>query len=761
MKEANQEAFDKMDKNSQREINDACIEEENLKTKLNDSFSPRIVSKEVKNCYEIIMGNFAMRSRFFESFLIQIFNVEDHNKLESIIAKAVWNPANSDDHVVYRCLQTEFSESDGALNKASKTWKSLLQTKRQKQELLRETVSIVSKLGRLGTLKDYVSIGDTGKMVVPFLKASVVKGKVWVVHDTLGDIPGAVERGSENEVGKFVHIDYQNPVKIEIPSASADLITLNQGLHHQPQDKIMDFLSEVHRILRPNGLFIVREHDALPGLYPMLYLAHSVFNSVTGVTLHDEMNEIRAFRPILEWREIIEHAGFKDTFLYEMEKGDPTVDEMMCFIKNELDGQGLSDKEEVKEQGSSVPPNLISYASFEGVFPKEVANALDAIMSEGPNVLFEISRNAIMNSKNIIDWILANTKTITSNLSSGQQFLVLQMIENLISPLQNILDLLLPTLDGVKLKDANFELIPSELIVLAKALVKKGKEGNASPQEMIAISFILDAHKFISSFGGDHNPDENETTEDTTFDKQEVHNQIKNLLRTHPYLENVDEFSEMLGLNRRLKMMIKGQFEGGVVTSSKLTQLILDYVDAESWEEMSGPLEQIIQDPRVNTFSVQNLEDRNSPWWHLAMGFLGSPKVQFNSYVITFGSLAGFGKIIEMWQIAQKIRAQTSFQEDETIPGEYNLTETSEKMLKSAVEVLKLEENKDDALDSLIRCLKLAGITDKRGNHAEYTWFKLPEWLQVEIVKIFGSYMDYTPWYQFPFKDMLMVIYIF
>ena len=82
-------------------------------------------------------------------------------------------------------------------------------------------------------------------------------------------------------------------------------------------------------------------------------------------------------------------------------------------------------------------------------------------------------------------------------------------------------------------------------------------------------------------------------------------------------------------------------------------------------------------------------------------------------------------------------------------------------MLKSAIEVLKLEENKDDALDSLIRCLKLAGITDKGGKNAEYTWFKLPEWLQVEIVKIFGSYMDHTPWYQFPFKDMLMVIYFF
>ena len=56
-----------------------------------------------------------------------------------------------------------------------------------------------------------------------------------------------IERASENEVGKFVHIDYKNPVTIRIPSGSADLITLNMGLHHFPQDTVMPFLKEVYR----------------------------------------------------------------------------------------------------------------------------------------------------------------------------------------------------------------------------------------------------------------------------------------------------------------------------------------------------------------------------------------------------------------------------------------------------------------------------------------------------------------------------------
>ena len=46
----------------------------------------------------------------------------------------------------------------------------------------------------------------------------------------------------------------------------------------------------------------MREHDARPELLPMLDLAHSVFNAVTGVDGAAERAEIRAFRPVLEWR---------------------------------------------------------------------------------------------------------------------------------------------------------------------------------------------------------------------------------------------------------------------------------------------------------------------------------------------------------------------------------------------------------------------------------------------------------------------------
>jgi hypothetical protein len=65
----------------------------------------------------------------------------------------------------------------------------------------------------------------------------------------------------------------------------------------------------------------------------MLDIAHSVFNVVTGVPFNEERTEIRGFRSVLQWREIVEAAGLLDTMLYAKQPTDPTVDVMMCFCK--------------------------------------------------------------------------------------------------------------------------------------------------------------------------------------------------------------------------------------------------------------------------------------------------------------------------------------------------------------------------------------------------------------------------------------------
>ena len=117
----------------------------------------------------------------------------------------IWNPHNHNDIDIFNEIRGEFVESEDSsplpIGQVMKLGRAIQQSRHQKQELTRETINIVSKLGVYGRLLDYVSIGDTGKMVLPFLEYNIVQGKVWVVHNTLGDIPEVIERGTEKEVG--------------------------------------------------------------------------------------------------------------------------------------------------------------------------------------------------------------------------------------------------------------------------------------------------------------------------------------------------------------------------------------------------------------------------------------------------------------------------------------------------------------------------------------------------------------------------------
>ena len=105
------------------------------------------------------------------------------------------------------------------------------------------------------------------------------------------------------------------------------------GLHHLPQDQLQTFLAMVHRILRPNGLFLFREHHAYEELKPLLDVAHMVFNAVTGVDYPSEVKEIRAFRTVEQWRSCLRQAGFEDTFVYDEQEDDPTDDIMIVGRK--------------------------------------------------------------------------------------------------------------------------------------------------------------------------------------------------------------------------------------------------------------------------------------------------------------------------------------------------------------------------------------------------------------------------------------------
>ena len=73
--------------------------------------------------------------------------------------------------------------------------------------------------------------------------------------------------------------------------------------------------------------------------------------------------------------------------------------------------------------------------------------------------------------------------------------------------------------------------------------------------------------------------------------------------------------------------------------------------------------------------------------------------------------------------------------------------------------VPKYLDNTEASIRQFTESLAEQGLIDGscRSQNGPFTWYKLPEWLQVEIVQLFGNTMSHTPWYRFPFMEILKV----
>ncbi|CAF4607047.1 unnamed protein product, partial [Rotaria magnacalcarata] len=196
-------------------------------------------------------------------------------------------------------------------------------------------------------IRDIVSIGDGGRCINELRQILKIKdGLVYIVNDRQRwtDI---IERRTLFPIGRFVPCNFSNLTDVPIPSDSTDLVICYMGLHHLPQDQLHIFFKMIYRILRPNGLFLFREHHATEQLKPLLDVAHMVFNAVTGVDCELERKEIRAFRTIEQWRSCVRQTGFQDTFIYDEQEDDPTDDIMLTFRKPETECINTNDTNEI------------------------------------------------------------------------------------------------------------------------------------------------------------------------------------------------------------------------------------------------------------------------------------------------------------------------------------------------------------------------------------------------------------------------------
>ena len=294
-----------------------------------DSDQALFGDKETENSeFLTVYGDIASRDDFYR-FLQVIYHLYPEDRFHELIIRCCQR--FQDDVDIYRALvaelpdiKTRFSDFTYALPALSI----------QKKEMQRQTVEI---LDGFNSINGYLEIGSTGRYVKSLKKALGIKGSIYLSNDNPPDFSPAeiVERGGLGQAGKFFSLNDYDPIpRGEIADASLDLVTCYIGLHHCPREKLAAYIESVHRILRPAGRFVLRDHDAgNDRMRNFCALVHTVFNAGLGVGWEQDRLELRLFEGVDFWATEITRAGFSDTKQRLLQAKDPSLNTLMCFVK--------------------------------------------------------------------------------------------------------------------------------------------------------------------------------------------------------------------------------------------------------------------------------------------------------------------------------------------------------------------------------------------------------------------------------------------
>ncbi len=270
----------------------------------------------------------ALRKRFFP-FLVNVFHLVPEDALDELIASSV--AAHADDPAIYRAIVAGLP---GITPLAATVRYAIPALRVQKQVLGDQTAA---RLAGVEAIDGYLEIGTVGTYIEPLRQRVTVRGPVVLVSDVpQGYGPSeVVQRGSLRPNADFVPLGNYDPIPADsVPDASLDLVSSYIGFHHAPLERLEGFVESVHRVLRPGGRLVVREHDVGDDeQHELVALAHDVFNAGTAISVDENEAQLRHFRSVEAWTAFFDGFGLRREEGAELQEGDPTDNALVSFVR--------------------------------------------------------------------------------------------------------------------------------------------------------------------------------------------------------------------------------------------------------------------------------------------------------------------------------------------------------------------------------------------------------------------------------------------
>jgi len=278
----------------------------------------------MSNEFQLILKNHTYHDKLY-LFLQNIFNVLPEDKFFALIKRST--ELFTLDKDIYNEISQGISHIKPFMANLRYGLPALF---KQKTVIADQTKQLVGNT----VINSYLEIGSVGRYI-PNLKKVLNLGKeLYIANDSpAGYGPLDIIDRSQLSI-KFKYINLDNYAPLNLPPNSLDTVSCYIGLHHISLDRLDSFVKSIYMVLKPGGRFILRDHNCNSAdMHVFVSLIHTVFNIGSGVSEEVNSRELRYFRPLEEWIELLAKHGliYRDQQIFQA--NDPSDNALMLFTK--------------------------------------------------------------------------------------------------------------------------------------------------------------------------------------------------------------------------------------------------------------------------------------------------------------------------------------------------------------------------------------------------------------------------------------------